>query len=116
MLGTDGMHSDMIRSAKAVYFVGQNFDNFDFDVPYKRLRNVHRYLNENNFRGDGENNLIVLDYPSPTDFNETNFLGHFYFGLESKYISHVISNGKLIVKDRKIQTVDEKEILRHQKY
>lgn len=115
MLGTDGMHSDMIRSAKAVYFVGQNFDNFEFDVPYKRLRNVHHYLNENNFRGDGENNLIVLDYPSPTDFNETNFLGHFYFGLESKYISHVISNGKLIAKDRKIQTVDEKEILRQSK-
>jgi len=111
MLGTDGMHSDMIRSAKAVYFVGQNFDNFDFDGPYKRLRNVHRYLNENQFKGDGDNNLIVLDYPSPTEFNNNNFLGHFYFGLESKYVSHVISNGKLIVKDRRIQTVDEEEIL-----
>ena len=115
MLGTDGMHSDMIRSAKAVYFVGQNFDSFDFDEPYKRLRNVHRYLNKNNFRGDGENNLIVLDYPSPTEFNENNFLGHFYFGLEAIHITHVISNGKLIVKNRKIVNVDEEDILRNSK-
>ena len=26
MLGTDGMHSDMLQSAKAAYFVGQRFD------------------------------------------------------------------------------------------
>jgi len=115
MLGTDGMHSDMIRSSKAVYFVGQNFDNFEFDIPYKRLRNVHHYLGENRFKGDGDNNLIVLDYLPPTEFNEKNFLGHFYFGLESKHISHVISNGRLIVKKQKLQTVDEEEILKQSK-
>lgn len=112
MLGIDGMHSDMIRSSKAVYFVGQNFDNIDFESAYNRLRNVHRYLAENNFEGDGENNLIVLDYPSPTEFEQNNFLGHFFFGLESKHIEHVISNGKLIVKDRKVLNIDEEGILK----
>ena len=69
------------------------------------------YLNNNNFDGDGENNLVVLDYDSPTELNEQNFLGHFIFGLASNHVQHVISNGKLIVKNRIIQTVIEEEIL-----
>ncbi|HHH52109.1 MAG TPA: amidohydrolase [Bacteroidetes bacterium] len=110
-LGTDGMHSDMIRSAQAAYFVGQGFDEIDFPGTYNRFRNVHKYLDENNFSGDGENNLVILDYDSPTEMDENNFLGHFIFGLRERHIQHVISNGKLIVKNRKIITVDEEEIL-----
>jgi len=111
MLGTDGMHSDMLRSAKVAYFVGQNFDNINFVSAYERFRNAHKYINENGFVGDGENNLVVLDYDSPTLFNSNNFLGHFLFGIESRHVQHVISSGKLIVKDRNITTVNEAEIL-----
>ncbi|HNY08233.1 MAG TPA: hypothetical protein PKL64_09095, partial [Bacteroidales bacterium] len=56
-----------------------------------------------------------LDYDSPTEINASNFLGHFLFGLESRHVQHVISNGKLIVKDKKIITVNEEEILRFSK-
>jgi len=112
MLGTDGMHSDMLRSSKAAYFVGQGFDKIDFQSAYDRFRNVHHYLNENDFTGDGENNLVVLDYDAPTEMNKSNFLGHFIFGLNSNHIEHVISNGKLIVKDRNLTKVDETEILK----
>ncbi|MEA3444841.1 MAG: amidohydrolase family protein [Bacteroidota bacterium] len=111
-MGTDGMHSDMLQSAKAAFFVGQGFDNIDFNSAYLRFRNVHNYLKDNNFSGDGENNLIILDYDSPTEFNQDNFLGHFIFGLNSNHIQHVISKGKIIVENRKIQTVDENEILK----
>ncbi len=111
MLGTDGMHSDMIRSAKAAYFVGQGFDNIVVTTAYKRFRNVHNYLKTNSFKGDKENNLVVFDYDSPTEMNENNFLGHIIFGLSSNHIQHVISNGKLILEDRKIKTVNEEEIL-----
>jgi cytosine/adenosine deaminase-related metal-dependent hydrolase len=111
MLGTDGMHSDMLRSAKAAYFVGQANDEIDFVAAYKRFREVHHYLNTNNFSGDGENNLLVLDYDSPTDMNEGNFLGHFIFGLTANHVQHVISDGKLIVKDSIIQTINEEEVL-----
>jgi len=62
MLGTDGMHSDMLQSAKSAFFVGQGFDNITYPSSYQRFRNVHRYLNDNNFKGDGDNNLVVLDY------------------------------------------------------
>ncbi len=115
MLGTDGMHSDMLRTSKAAYFVGQENDNIDFASAYGRFRKAHNYLNINSYTGDGENNLVVLDYDSPTEINENNFLGHFIFGLTSNHIQHVISDGKLIVKDRIIQTVNEEEVLKFTK-
>jgi len=111
MLGTDGMHSDMLRSAKAAFFAGHNFDAIDYHETYRRFRNVHNYLASNNFSGDGNNNLIVFDYDTPTPFNTGNFLGHFLFGLESKQITHVVSNGKLIVENRQMTTLDENKIL-----
>ncbi|PIY03337.1 MAG: amidohydrolase, partial [Bacteroidetes bacterium CG_4_10_14_3_um_filter_31_20] len=111
MLGTDGMHSDMLRSAKSAFYVGQGFDNIDYSGIYNRFRNAHKYLKLNNFSGDGDNNLVILDYDSPTEFNQNNFLGHFLFGIESKHVQHVIANGKLIVKDKKITTVNEDDIL-----
>jgi cytosine/adenosine deaminase-related metal-dependent hydrolase len=111
MLGTDGMHSDMLRSAKSAFYVGQGFDSIDYSGIYNRFRNAHKYLSTNNFSGDGDNNLIILDYDSPTEFNQSNFLGHFLFGIDSKHVHNVIANGKLIVKDKIIQTVNENDIL-----
>ncbi|MBU3914776.1 amidohydrolase family protein [bacterium] len=111
MLGTDGMHSDMLRSAKAAFFNGQPTENISFPDIYQRFRNVHRYLAENQFQGDGDNNLVVLDYDTPTEINKDNFLGHFVFGIESKHVESVIANGKLIVKNRKLLTMNEEEIL-----
>ncbi len=111
MMGTDGMHSDMLRSAKAAFFVGQNFDTIGYDSVYQRFRNADKYLNNNGFKGHGPNNLVVLDYDSPTPFNQGNFLGHFVFGFESRHVQHVISQGKLVVENRVITTVDEEKIL-----
>jgi len=111
MLGTDGMHSDMLQSAKAAFFAGQGVDNIDFPGAYQRFRNAHRYLAQNSFDGDGENNLVVLDYDGPTALTSENFLGHFIFGLSSNHVQHVISDGELIVKDKKMQTVNEAEVL-----
>lgn len=111
ILGTDGMHSDMLQSAKAAFFVGQGFDTIGYDSAYERFRKVHDYISLNQFEGDGENNLVILDYDSPTEINQDNFLGHFIFGINSNHVKDVISDGKIIVKDRKNQNVNESEIL-----
>jgi len=115
MMGTDGMHCDMLRSAKAAFLVGQNFDIIGYDSVYQRFRNADKYLHSNSFKGHGPNNLVVLDYTSPTPFNTSNFYGHFVFGIESKHVRHVISQGKLVVENRKIITVDEEKILTNAK-
>jgi cytosine/adenosine deaminase-related metal-dependent hydrolase len=111
MLGTDGMHCDMLQSAKAAFFVGQRYDNVDFPGVYERFRNIHRYVQQNNFRGDGENNLVILDYDAPTPFSKENFLGHFVFGLNSNHVNSVISKGKLVVKDKKVLSINEDDVL-----
>jgi cytosine/adenosine deaminase-related metal-dependent hydrolase len=113
MLGTDGIHSYMLQSAKAAFFVGQRFDSIDYLSAYHRFRNVHRYLRNNNFNGDGDNNLVVIDYNTATEINKDNFLGHFIFGLNSNHIQHVISNGRLIVHNQTLINVNEGEILAH---
>ena len=110
MLGTDGMHSDMLRSAKSAFFTGHNFDAIDYSETYRRFRNVHHYLHFNGFEGDGGNNLVVLDYDSPTPLTADNFLGHFLFGIESGHVRHVISHGRLIVEDGIVLTVDERSV------
>jgi len=54
---------------------------------------------------------VVLDYLPHTDFHSGNFLGHFLFQINSKHVQHVISNGRLIVRDRKVITVNEQDIM-----
>ncbi len=111
MLGTDGMHSDMLKSAQAAYFDGIDPERVDVADIYSRLRRVHDYLSENGFAGDGENNLVVLDYPSPTPVSEKNFLGHLFYGIHSGHVDSVIARGKLIVENKKVLTVNEEEVL-----
>ncbi len=110
MLGTDGMHSDMLRSSQMAFFAGQMAEQAGFDTIYNRLRNSHRYLKENNFKGDGDNNLVILDYDSPTEITTDNFLGHLIFGLDSRHVETVISDGKVIIENRKATNVNEEEI------
>ncbi len=112
LFGTDGMHSDMLRSMQSAYFVGQNFDPMSPMQAYQRLRNAHRYILQNGFKGDGPDNLVVLNYDSPTPVTAENILGHFIYGINQSHIEHVISNGKLIVKSRAITTLDQEIILK----
>jgi len=111
MLGTDGMHCDMLRSAKAVFLTGQATEGIGFDTIYDRFRNVHNYIQFAGAPGDADNNLVILDYDSPTDLTQDNFLGHFVYGIDARHVESVISQGRLIVEEGKITTVDEKEVL-----
>lgn len=111
MLGTDGMHSDMLRSARAAFFAGQVSEKINFQKIYQRFRRVHHYLNQNNFSGDGDNNLVVLDYNSPTEVTQENFTGHFVFGISAEHVRDVIANGKIIVNNRVLQHIDEQTVL-----
>ena len=111
MLGTDGMHSDMLRSAKAAFLTGQAAESLDMAGVYSRFRKIHDYIVDHAFSGDGDNNLVILDYDSPTDINASNFLGHFVYGIDARHVESVISCGKLIVENKKLLTVAEDEIL-----
>jgi cytosine/adenosine deaminase-related metal-dependent hydrolase len=111
MLGTDGMHCDMLRSAQAAFLVGQATEGIGFDGIYQRFRNVHRYNREFGVQGDGDNNLVILDYDTPTELTADNFLGHFVYGLDARHVETVICRGRAIVENRRITAVDEGEVL-----
>lgn len=116
LLGTDGMHSDMMQSARAAYFAGRTTDPAGPADLLRRLRRVHDYLQQNDIPGDGDNNLVVFGYDTPTPLNETNFPGHFFYGLESRHITHVIARGRLITEHGRVLTVDEDRILREARH
>ncbi len=111
MLGTDGMHCDMLRSAKASFLSGQPVEGVGFDTIYDRFRNVHRFISEFGFKGDTDNNLVVLDYDSPTELTGENFLGHFVYGINSSHVDTVVAQGKVIVEGGVLKSTDEAEIL-----
>ena len=111
MLGTDGMHNDMLRSAKAHHLCCSTTGGIGYDEVYRRFRNVHNYLAQFPGIGDGPNNLVILDYDSPTELSSDNFYGHFLFGLEALHVDTVIARGKVIIENRKSTLVDEEEIL-----
>lgn len=111
MLGTDGMHSDMLRSARAAFFCGQTVEGIGPAGIYRRFRNVHNYLAAGGFSGDGDNNLVILDYDAPTTIQAENFAGHFVYGLEGRHVDSVIACGRWVMQHRKLLTVDEDEIL-----
>lgn len=113
MLGVDGMHCDMLRSAKAAFLSGQATEGIGFDTIYDRFRNVHRYIESTGTAGDEDNNLVILDYDTPTELTQDNFLGHFVYGIDARHVETVIGKGKVLVENRKITTVDEKEVLQH---
>ncbi len=111
MLGTDGMHNDMLRSAKAHHLCCSTTGGVGYDEVYRRFRNVHNYLSQFPGIGDGANNLVILDYDTPTELSGDNFYGHFLFGLEALHVDTVIAQGRVIIENRKSTLVNEEEIL-----
>ncbi|MBI2362147.1 MAG: amidohydrolase, partial [Elusimicrobia bacterium] len=111
MLGTDGLHADMPASLKACYLGSQGAEGLSPRAAYARLRAAHDYLETNDFAGDGEDNLVVLDYAPPTPVTPENWPAHMVFGVTKADVRHVVSQGRLVVKDRRVQTLDEDRVM-----
>ena len=107
LLGTDGMHGDMLDSTRAAYFAGRARGGMAPLDAYQQLRRAHEYLAQNDFVGDGSNNLVVLDYAPPTPVTPKNLAAHFLYGLGRAHVASVISRGRLIVHERRMVSVDE---------
>ena len=54
--------------------------------------------------------LILVDYEPITDFNSDNLPWQIIFGFRDSMVTTTIVNGKILMKDRKLTTLDEKEI------
>ncbi|MGA7193937.1 MAG: putative aminohydrolase SsnA [Anaerolineales bacterium] len=54
--------------------------------------------------------LIFVDYQSPTQLSAENLPWHIIFGFQQSMITTTIVDGKILMKDRKLLTLDEAEI------
>ena len=121
-LGTDGYTSDMFESMKVenithkanlcnpnVGFMETGVMAFknNSKIASKYFKNEVGILKEGAYA-----DLIVVDYNPLTVMNENNLLGHILFGMTGRSVDTTIINGKVVMKDRKILTVNEDEILR----
>ena len=120
-LGTDGFTMDMFREAK-VAFVLHKLHTSDprvmgADKVLEMLFNNNRELLAKYYpkplgklvKG-AYADVVVLDYAPYTPMNDGNFPWHFIFGIDSSQVRTVVIDGKLVMKDRQILTVNEEEV------
>ena len=56
--------------------------------------------------------LITIDYESPTPITSDNIFGHIIFGMNGGMVKDSIINGKVVMRNRELLNIDEKEIYR----
>lgn len=111
LIGTDGMHSDVLAGGRAAYLAGQSVGGLAPVDAYRRLYRVFDYLRETGVSAAGDNDLVVLDYPSPTPVTGENWPAHVVYALGRQHVRSVIRDGRLLVEDGRVLTVDDQAIL-----
>jgi len=111
MLGADGLHCNMLRSAKMAFLAGQGFDQIDPQIAVQRLRTGNEYFQRNKICGDADNNLLIFNYPSSEEVTPANMSMHMIFGMESKHITHVISQGRVVMENGRLTLVNEDDLM-----
>jgi cytosine/adenosine deaminase-related metal-dependent hydrolase len=113
MLGSDFSSVSMPDAMRHAYFQTIKTDcEIDLNTAFKRLNAVHKYLKNNGFSGDGDNNLIVFENNTPFNLDQNNFVKHLVYNKDVMDIRLVIANGKIIAKNGHTTLEDEKELLK----
>ena len=120
-LGTDGYTSDMFESLKVANIIHKH----QLSDPRVGFMESQQMLFENNrkiansyfnkelgvLKKGAYADVIVVDYIPHTPLNENSIGGHIIFGMSGRSVDTTISNGKVLMKDRKLVNVDEEGIL-----
>ncbi len=119
-LGTDGYTSDMLESMKMENIIHKHNlcdSNVGFAETSKMIfennsKIAAQYFNKplGILKEGAYADVIVVDYNPLTPINKNNLNGHIMFGLSGRSVETTIINGKVIMKNREIITVDEKKI------
>ncbi|HET7554204.1 MAG TPA: amidohydrolase family protein [Gaiellaceae bacterium] len=117
-LGTDGIGSDMFEESRAAYFRLREGDlNVGPEWPLARLaegaRLAGRIFDEpllGTLEPGAPADLVVLDYAAPAPLRESSFAGHWVFGLSSRHVRDVMIAGELVVADRRLTRIDQRQL------
>ena len=119
-LGTDGYTSDMFESMKVANIIHKHVNKNPSvawgEVPVAMFGN-NRKIAAEYFEGElgilkagALADVIVVDYDPLTPLTKDNFNSHILFGMMGRSVVTTIINGEIVMKDRVITGVDEKEI------
>ncbi|MEG0133596.1 MAG: putative aminohydrolase SsnA [Clostridium sp.] len=120
-LGTDGYTSDILESYKVGNII-QRHEAKDSTVAWGEFpkmlfegnkRITERFINNpiGVIKPGALADIIVVNYDSPTDINEFNINSHLLFGISGRHVDTTIINGEVIMEERKLVSLDEKEIM-----
>ena len=121
-LGTDGMASNMIASARAAYLLQRHLEHDPrvafgecCDMLLKNNRTICERLFKNKrgvLAAGALADLAVFDYTPFTPLSGANFYGHFLFGLYPSRVNATVCRGRVLMKDGVLPHLDE-AALRH---
>ncbi|MEW6623507.1 MAG: putative aminohydrolase SsnA [Bacillota bacterium] len=119
-MGTDGMTHDMIEGMKTAHILHKFYKNDPRvaweEVPTMQFTNNSRIMANYFTKPMGvlapgaAADVVVIDYDPPTPVNSGNYYGHLVFGVSGRMVDTTIIAGKVLMKDKKLLHVDEKEI------
>ena len=119
-LGTDGMTTDMRAEVRACHLLHKH----SAGDPSGFMSESCRLLLQNNaqiasrifdrpigvLKKGACADVVVLDYDPPTPMKSSNFDGHFLFGLCGAQVTTTMVQGRLLMRDGRIQGLNERRI------
>ena len=120
-LGTDAFTQDMFESVKVANIIHKHHlcdSNVGFMEAFNMLFRNNSAICERYFKKPigvikkgAYADIIVVDYIPHTPMHGGNLAGHSIFGLMGRCVDTTIINGRFVMKDRVMQTVDEEAVL-----
>lgn len=120
-LGSDGLSSSPFRAMDCCYVLHkhQNKDPRVMtpgDAVSLSIMNNSRIASKffNNevgvLKAGAKADLIFIDYDAPTPLTGSNIFGHIIFGMNDNMVTDSIINGKVVMKDRVLQCIEDQDI------
>ncbi|SHI11203.1 putative aminohydrolase SsnA [Clostridium intestinale] len=119
-LGTDGYTSDMMESIKVGNIIHKHNlcdPNVGFNEVSSMAFDNNRKISSKYFNKEvgalkegAYGDVIIVDYNPLTPLNENNINGHIIFGMSGRCVTDTIINGKVVMRNRVINKVDEEKI------
>ena len=120
-LGTDGYTHDMIESWKVANILHKHHlvdpGTAWAEVPEMlfqgNARIANRYFEKKLgvLEKGAAADIIITDYIPPTPMNAGNLNGHMLFGMNGRSVVTTVGNGKILMKNRELQGIDEERCL-----
>ena len=120
-LGTDGYTHDMIESWKVANILhkhhlvdpGAAWAEVPEMLFQGNARIANRYFEKKLgvLEKGAAADIIITDYIPPTPMNASNLNGHMLFGMNGRSVVTTVGNGKILMKNRELQGIDEERCL-----